>query len=279
MLFHLHPPKTGGKTIERQLQRVLGDRIARLSQLFPEIAVADIAAYREALSDRPDRIPDGTRAVTGHFCYGLHEALGVPPQYFSIVRDPVSRLKSYYNYILNSDPYFIRDFIVENDLSFESLARFGDGFTLPDYPHEFDIMVENGQTRLLAGMTGRLAEPVTQAVYDRAMENAAEGYLFLAPTDKVTDALIAACLHLGKRPDLRYEATNVAPHDYVGAIPEALAAYIRRRNRFDVELHRAAVRSFDAYVESRGLARRIARYRRLINLTGRLYGLAKTHRL
>lgn len=275
----MHPPKTGGKTIERQFQIIFRDRLARVSRIFPEISIADVADYGAAFSRQPDRIPHTAEIVTGHFCYGLHDVFGKPPQYFSIIRDPVSRLKSYYNYILNSDPYFIRDFVVENDISFEKLARFGDDFMVPDYPLEFDIMVENGQTRLLAGMTGRLSEPVTNEVHARALANVDAGYIFLAPTEKVTDALIAACLHLGRRPSIRYEAANVAPKDHVGPIPDSLRRYIRDRNRFDVALHETARQSFDDYVNLRAIAGRIAFYKRLINVTGRIYAVAKKARL
>lgn len=273
LLFHLHPPKTGGKTIESQLKIVLKDRLVRISRLFPEIAVEDVANYAEAFQARPDKIDGGAAVLTGHFCYGLHEVLGVPPVYFSIVRDPVERLKSYYNYLINSEPYFVRDFVERHRISFADLAHFGDGYMVEDYPREFDIMVENGQVRLIAGMTGTLARPTTEEIYEHALANVANGYLFLAPTARVTEAMIAAALYLEKRPSLRYCRANVAKVDHVGEVPPELATYIRQRNLFDVQLCAEAERSFTEY--TRHLRSRIDRYRRLIEATGYAYRLAK----
>lgn len=252
---------------------MLREQLLRVSQVFPEISTGDIAHYPQAFSSFPEKRAKKPSVVTGHFCYGLHQSFDTPPKYFSIVRDPVSRLKSYYNYILNSESYFVRDFVEQNNLAFADLARFGDGVMIGNYPKEFDIMIENGQTRQIAGVTDTLARPVETSLHAQALDNIAEGYLFLAPTEKVTEAIIAVSLYLGIRPSMRYQRINVAPTDHVGPIPETLAGYIRARNHFDMDLAARASQSFADYV--RPMQRRLKHSKRFIEVTGYGYRLAK----
>lgn len=87
-----HIPKCGGTT----LMRLLGQAFARHETTRHE---GDGARVARALNRN---VPEGDCCVTGHFVWGLHEQLrfACDVSYVTMLREPLSLFKSYYNYTL-----------------------------------------------------------------------------------------------------------------------------------------------------------------------------------
>jgi len=71
---------------------------------FPEphrfyVDPTDIASSRARLQDLSVEEKEDFRLLHGHLSYGWHELLPQEATYFTIVRDPVSRVVSHYNYV------------------------------------------------------------------------------------------------------------------------------------------------------------------------------------
>ena len=87
MLFFVHIPKCAGTSFRDMLKRWFG----------PDLLHYD-AHDAQGLAQAVSRRASPPRAVTGHFVYGVHEALTVRPRYISLVRHPVDRFVSLYRH-------------------------------------------------------------------------------------------------------------------------------------------------------------------------------------
>lgn len=83
LLLHLHIPKCGGISIRKYLANV--GPIYRFEGLAKFERERDQAA-RSAV-------------VSGHFAFGIHERIDRPAVYFILLRDPVERVASWFDYV------------------------------------------------------------------------------------------------------------------------------------------------------------------------------------
>lgn len=237
-IFNLHQQKAAGKTVESALERQLGRRVARISKVFTEEAVGDISLYKEAWRARPSSIKGDVWVITGHFYYGLHEAVTEPYTYTTAIRSPIGRIKSYYNYVMNGgEDYVLRNFIVANDLSFERFCRLGDTVRVENAPHDFIIMADNGQARLINGNPVTLGHHMTDAEFDIALENIERDFSIVAPAERAAEFTIKLLWLAGAVPPLFLPRVNRGEKDWVGDIPQKTISYLRERHRFDQKLY------------------------------------------
>lgn len=95
VLFHLHIPKTAGTAVRDAVKRCLNQN--SYLEFYPENPRNRdkcISELRENLESKPD-----VRFISGHFTFGVHEALGHDNyKYFTVLRDPVARFLSHYHH-------------------------------------------------------------------------------------------------------------------------------------------------------------------------------------
>ena len=270
IILNLHQPKSAGKSLEMPLRRKLEDKLVRVSKIFPEIAVERIWNYKEAIAERHDEIfSEKTEVVTGHFYFGIHTSIKRDCKYISVIRNPVDRLKSYYNYTMSHDKYFLREFFLENSIDFVKLAHFGDDFEIESYPDEINYMVENGQVRLISGIERPLSCPVDDDMFEIACDNIRQHFLFLATSDNVTETIIALFLKMGYIPPLAIWPANVTKSKRVGVISKELSDYITSRNMYDFKLLEIAQRSFSKFSEPE--KRKILFWKHISQILGNMY--------
>jgi len=95
MIVFLHIPKTAGTSLSHLLSRKFkADRIVRI------YSPADCARQ---LDEHAAKISEATDCVSGHIVYGLHTHLDRECKYFSMLRDPVSRVLSHYHFARTKD--------------------------------------------------------------------------------------------------------------------------------------------------------------------------------
>jgi hypothetical protein len=94
LIAFVHIPKAGGMSLTRLLEETYGGRLLIAHpqigwpQTFSTSIMADIASKRLFYE-----------AFIGHFAYGIHTVFERKTRYFSVVRDPLDRLESYYNFV------------------------------------------------------------------------------------------------------------------------------------------------------------------------------------
>jgi hypothetical protein len=93
LVVYVHVPKAGGMAVTRMLRDIYGG----------QLLVAQPRGWPQVLSD--DTLRDIRanlhfyRAYSGHHAFGIHEVFGRPARYMTTIREPLSRLESYYNFV------------------------------------------------------------------------------------------------------------------------------------------------------------------------------------
>jgi hypothetical protein len=127
----LHVPKTAGTTLRAIIERQYLDReIYKVYDGSPEHhSTKDLKALDEEEKEK-------LIAYCGHVAFGVHESIGGNLKYYTLLRDPVERVISFYHHTMTLSPRW-RDRRV-------SLLKF-----IQEAKH---IEIDNLQTRLLSGI-------------------------------------------------------------------------------------------------------------------------------
>lgn len=170
----VHIPKTAGSTLRAIISRQYGSERVFYYQRAPgEPDQPGLLRFLIALG--------GTRLVTGHYPYGIHELLKTRCRYFSMVRDPIKRAISYYYYAYTYPLHQFRDQILSGTLSLEEYLT--------------DDRYSPGYTQAAMLMAGRRRSPETFA--EAAIENASTGFLAVGTAERFAESVlqIARALH------------------------------------------------------------------------------------
>ena len=249
-LIFMHIPKCGGTTLKTILNRAVPEsRRFRLG--------SDIAGSRVALAALPDSERLHIDLLYGHLSYGWHELL-FPRQawYFTIVREPVERVVSHYNYVRSHEWHYLHSQVMD--------AR----MTVADYVESgITTEVNNGQVRQISGVEEIVQVPFGRsevgygddhgALLERAWENIEHHFLLVGLLDRFDESL----RRLKRLTGLRigsYRAKNVVSSTDAKTPTPAEADVIRRYNREDCDLYSRCKEAFDLP------SGRIERLRRLL---------------
>lgn len=113
ILIHIHVPKCAGTSINRFLAKKFPERCLTYSN--PEVRSEFM---KLTVQERDSRYS----AVRGHLYYGVHSYFSRSCQYFSVLRDPIERVCSYFNYVHLVKEHHNHAFFKENIRSIEDLS-------------------------------------------------------------------------------------------------------------------------------------------------------------
>lgn len=149
--FFLHMPKTGGQTIDSIIRENAGNINARrldTDLYFPEgdgFGLGGFEAFEcyEPINSR------FIKFVTGHYEYGLDCALEDDEyEYFTVLRDPLKRVFSYYSYFVYNGNFRWNGEIV----SFHGYKDVGHEKAFKDFTEKNYFELDNAMTRRLSGV-------------------------------------------------------------------------------------------------------------------------------
>lgn len=236
-LIFLHHKKTGGLTLRYLLREHYGD--ALYEPMRGERVDSPYLRYLREETDSFDVEQETNdpslerwwqlsgaerermRVLAGHFWYGVHERVGRPESYVTILRHPIDRVLSmhaHYREHCNMTVPFDRYVLTERD---------------------WDL--SNGQTRRLAtAWLGEHIGDVTQTMYDVAAERLTDKFLVVGTTERFDEMAIALAHALGWR-STAYRLRSASGSRLTRSqVPTALLDRLTARNEFDVRLHALA---------------------------------------
>jgi hypothetical protein len=118
LLFFLHIPKNSGTTLNQIIRN-------NYSRIFKISWDHDNPRHAGRLLDAGNRsVFSGYQVVSGHFPYGLHRLAvdGEDFGYMTMLRDPIGRCLSTYNYLRRDSKYINANPVLEDLLAGMSLA-------------------------------------------------------------------------------------------------------------------------------------------------------------
>ena len=255
-VIFLHIPKAAGTTLHRILERQ-----------YPPTAIFSIGSDAHTSIREFKELPDAQRAAIrlfrGHMPYGLHSYLPQPATYFTILRDPVERVISYYHYILRTPDHYLHDTVVGQKMSLKALLESG----LP-------IMMNDTQVRLISGVWADVGfGECTPDILEMARHHLAQSFsvVGLAEQFDATLLMLKRTYGWGR---MFYVRENVGRGRDPQIDPETLAL-IRQFNQLDHTLYTEAQTQFLQHQQQLGATfqARLALFR----LGNQLYQLIRTH--
>jgi hypothetical protein len=214
VVLHLHIPRTGGTSISRALVAALKDR---------EVVRAKGPADLRAALDRGADVG----LVTGHYAWGIHALLS-DYVYLIVLRDPVERVRSLYDYIRVQPIHPQQKLFAAHPLE-----------ELLDGRPALNPYFSNGQVRQLVGPVS--ADEVGLALLERAWENICRDDAIVTFTDRIEKGLSALSERIGRPiPPYRKAMNRIARTP----IADGTADRIRELNALDAELYRRARERF-----------------------------------
>jgi hypothetical protein len=213
------------------------------------------------------------RYLKGHIAYGIHEWVGRPAHYITLVRQPVEHVASIYYYSARRPNNPLYKVLHEEGISLEDFV------TGPLFAPWANL-----QTRSLCGaaVTDALDPklPVTPDMLEAAKANIRRDFACVGLTDRFDETMLLMQRIFGWR-NVTYAHMRLTRDRPRGsAIPARTVELIAERTRFDAELYEFACRLFEEQLQAVGgiSAEEIERYRRVNRVFGVVWTLVETPR-
>ncbi len=231
----IHIPKTAGNTIMQILFRQYGiENVIHVKNNQHAFELKNFDKFKS----------HDFNWVTGHMAFGHHIQFDDPDKviYFTMLREPVKRVISYYNYILKQKGHYLHKTIVDNNLTLKQFVESG-----------VDVHTENNQVRLLSDSIQVPHGECSKQLLDKAKHNLENYFSVVGINEMFDESLLLAKEFYGwKLPLYTYENVNKKYKKPTTEIDEDTINTIKKYNSLDIELYEWAKKRLEDEVESKG---------------------------
>lgn len=240
-LCFIHIMKTAGSTFTAIVDANFAvDQIAPPPSFLPEL-YPDESFSPSAIRDFLTRF----RLIRGHLTYAEIAPLLTNPVYLTLLRDPVERVISHYDFIRKGTTIPSRERFQEGHRIHKEAAS-GSLLEFVQHPHPLvQASVVNHQTRHLVSPECNSSDPFDLALLESAKANL-DRFAFVGLTEQFQDAIFLLAYTFGWYPETTYQSLRVNPKRPKKAdlSDETLAAIVER-NQLDIELYKYVQERFE----------------------------------
>jgi hypothetical protein len=232
----VHIPKTAGTTLARIIDRQYPPQARLLLERHHE----GVREFQALPQPRRAEI----RLLRGHIPYGLHEHCPRPSTYFTLMREPIDRLVSYYYFVQRQADHYLHDYANTP------------GMTLKRYVEDkVSLQMDNMQTRLLSGVwTDPGYGECDEETLALAKRNLRERFSVVGLTERFDETLLLLRRALGwdNVYYVRHNVTSGRPRR--ASLDAQTLAVLQACNQLDIELYRYAQELLRAQIRAQGLS-------------------------
>jgi hypothetical protein len=212
LLLFLHIQKTAGSTLRTFIKNQYDE---------------DEIWFGSSLDKLKEYDPNKLKCVGGHFPYGIHQNFNRPFSYFTMLRDPVDRVLSYYYFIKNRP----------NRGKHERTA----GMDIKDFMKTLENQTVNFQTKRLSGGKPNL---------EKAKQHLSQDFSFVGLTERFEESLFLMKKEYNwQNPE--YKNRNITKQRAAKSeLPKDVISFIEERNDMDIEIYRFAIKLFEKKLKS-----------------------------
>lgn len=172
-LMHVH--KCGGTSLFHAIENMLGNQ---------NVFWIDGRKWKEEeirFQHLEEKSKANHKAVIGHMLYGYHKHFDYPYKYITILREPLERMVSFYNYVFREEILDYHKLLIEKKPGFVDLVTSG---IVPE--------MDNGITRFISGVNWNEVPygEVNEDVFNLAIENIKNDFVFIGTLDRFNQSLL-----------------------------------------------------------------------------------------
>ena len=235
-VIFLHIPRTAGTTLHRIIERHYPSSQIFSTGLLAQESMEKFKSFSESTRAR-------LRMVKGHMAFGLHEHIPGASTYFTLLREPVERVISFYSLIRNEPKHYLHKFVTADNKSLYEFLKDAKAASFAD----------NTQTRMISGFwMGPECGKCSKDMLEKAKKNLRERFSVVGLTEKFDETLLLLKSAFGWN-KLFYEKQNVSSGktDKSSLLAEA-RELIKKLNQYDMELYEYAVSLFNEQAARQG---------------------------
>ncbi len=222
----MHTPKTAGLT----LHSILENKYPWFKHYVQERV--DNGDFFKHLSTRKR---NSFQVLRGHFPYGLHHYHNQKFTYLTLLRDPITRTISGYDYILRTHTHPFNRIISENKMS---LNEFLERNVIKTW--------DNMQTRFLSGDISLESGGVNEIIFEKAKRNLSQVNMLFGITELFVNSINYFSKNLGWGKTNFKNKNEAGKYRYLSSpIDEKTTQTIVSKNQFDIKLYKWAKEEFE----------------------------------
>jgi hypothetical protein len=238
VVIFLHIPKAAGTTLNHIIKQNCGTNDVYSIHRGIFDGEDDIEVFKRLSPERRAQI----RLLTGHLPFGLHEYLPGPATYFTLLREPIDRVISFYYYVRQNPQHYLHDYTLARDMSLRHYVE-----------SRLTTANDNFQVRMLSGIFHQVPYgQCTPDLLDLAKHNLQNHFAVVGLSEQF-DATLLLLKRAFHWRNIFYVRQNVTPERLtLAAIPADTLELIRNDNLLDIELYRYAKELFEAQLKQAG---------------------------
>lgn len=233
-VIFIHIPRTAGVSLDAILERQYNT--AKIYSLYSQEKLDE---FNQLSEQKKATI----QLLNGHFMsYGIHERLPNPSTYITMMRDPVDRVISHYYFVRRSPNHYLHETVMSKNMSLEDYVG-----------SELSIEINNGQTRLLAGLKENPGIGIGKGfpeMLNRAKKNIEDNFTVVGLTEEFDKSLILFKKALGWSETFYLKRNETKNRKAVKEVADNIIHTIREYNEMDIELYKYAKNIFYKNIES-----------------------------